>query len=428
MLAGRSWRAALELTIGVMIAAVVLHTWFVLGWIVPVTVSGSSMAPTLLGPHRFYACPDCRYAFAVGLDQLPPDELGFCSECQRQAARPSGPGRRGERLSIARTAFAWREPHRWDLIVFRCPQRGNELCVKRVVGRPGENVGLAEGDVLINGRVIRKTLAEQRRVRKRVDRGDAEEAVLRLGELQLTVPPVWRVTGRASSPDRRAESPSPMLEYGRSGPILDVLDYNQGAVPPPNVVNDLMLTFAESLEDTGRLKIVAENRRGRFEFAVDFANGFANLTVDGKKITERPIPPMARNGQVAEWTISLFDRQALLAIGDHVVLAEPWDVSGEQNPSRRRRTIDRAPFALEVSGLSGAIYGVKVWRDVYLGIRHGDGRQSGAERGRTTTWQLGPSEFFVVGDNASISDDSRSWHPRAGVDAKLLIGKPLGVR
>ena len=71
---------------------------------------------------------------------------------------------------------------------------------------------------------------------------------------------------------------------------------------------------------------------------------------------------------------------------------------------------------------------VAVWRDVYYAVRHGDGRQRSAERGVTTSWRLATDEFFVLGDNAPVSDDSRSWLSGPGVEAKLLIGKPLGAR
>jgi hypothetical protein len=43
-------------------------------------------------------------------------------------------------------------------------------------------------------------------------------------------------------------------------------------------------------------------------------------------------------------------------------------------------------------------------------------------------WQLGPTEYFVLGDNGAISDDSRSWPTGPGIDEKLLIGRPIGVR
>ena len=42
-------------------------------------------------------------------------------------------------------------------------------------------------------------------------------------------------------------------------------------------------------------------------------------------------------------------------------------------------------------------------------------------------YELGPDEYFVLGDNSPISDDSRHW-PHPGLPAAAIVGKPLGVR
>lgn len=42
-------------------------------------------------------------------------------------------------------------------------------------------------------------------------------------------------------------------------------------------------------------------------------------------------------------------------------------------------------------------------------------------------WKLAADEYFVLGDNPSISDDSRSWTFGAGVPSQLIVGKPFIV-
>ena len=420
---GRTWRGALELVIGVAIAAAAMHTWLIMGWIVPVTVSGSSMAPTLLGPHRLFFCPKCRHAFAVGLDQLPMGERAVCDQCgQRSAAARPRSDRRGERLAIDRTAFVARRPRRWELVVFRCPERGGELCVKRVVGLPGELVGLAGGDVFVNGQVVGKSLAEQRAVRQLIDVDSESESPadkVRVGDVLFPALERWR---------KKRDGARIEYHHLANGPILDTLAYNQGPAPPPNRVSDIMLTFTARFAGAGRLVLAAENQAGRFETKIDFGKGVVTLKCNGRLSAERPLPSIGVSETWSEWTFSLFDRQVLLAIDDYVVLVAPL-VTDQVSTGPPPEVVSARPhLSLRVDGLSGEIRALTVWRDIYYGVRHGDGRQPGAVRGTTTTWRLGPDEFFVVGDNAAISDDSRDWLSGAGVNAKLLIGKPLGVR
>lgn len=410
----RTARAALQLAIGVVIASAVLQTWLVLGWVVPIAVSGSSMAPALLGPHRMYRCTDCRREFAVGLDQLPPGELAVCPACgKRRGEVDAAADRQGQRLAVDRTAFAWREPRRWETVVFRCPKNARDLCVKRVVGLPGESISLDAGDVLVDGEIARKSLADQRALRQEVDSAGNDLRTMRLGDVELQTSARWHATD------------STQLEYRHhdNSPITDESGYNQAATPPMNRVADVMLTFEARLAGAGQLVLTATNDAGRCEVIVDSARHELVLNSDGRPLARRPLPAGAiEDNRWAKWTFSLFDRQVLLAIGDQVLLSEPWE--GDPSPD----AAEGAPLAIGARNLIGEVRRVAVWRDAYYAVRHSDGRQPGVRYGAIAEWRLGPGGYFVVGDNAAISDDSRSWSTGWAVDAKLLIGKPLGAR
>jgi signal peptidase I len=132
-----------------------MHNWLVMGLVAPMTVAGSSMAPTLEGPRRMFRCNDCRYEFAVGLDHLIDPDRAVCPRCGRTSAHwGRQPDIRGDRLLVDRTAFALRSPKRWEVVVFRSPQDANQLVVKRIVGLPGEAIAIRDGEVLIDGTVI----------------------------------------------------------------------------------------------------------------------------------------------------------------------------------------------------------------------------------------------------------------------------------
>jgi signal peptidase I len=149
------FRSLLQLAVSVFVAAAIIHTWLVMGLVMPVTVAGSSMAPTLEGPRRMFRCDACQFEFPVGLDQLLDDDRAVCPHCgQTSARRCDRSDIRGDRLLIDRTAFALRQPRRWEVVVFRAPEDANQLFVKRIVGLPGETVAIRDGEVWINGERI----------------------------------------------------------------------------------------------------------------------------------------------------------------------------------------------------------------------------------------------------------------------------------
>jgi signal peptidase I len=143
-------RRICHFTVGLLVAALFVRTWLVLGMIQPVIVSGSSMAPTLRGPHAVYVCQGCRSRFSIEFAERSEPLQAKCSNCGLQSAQLLALAA-GDRIIVDRTTFWFHGPRRWQLVVFRCPQRADQFCVKRVVGLPGEEVALAAGDIYING-------------------------------------------------------------------------------------------------------------------------------------------------------------------------------------------------------------------------------------------------------------------------------------
>lgn len=144
-------RAVCRLGVGVILVAVVLHTWLAMGFVVPVTVEGSSMAPSLDGPHWIYRCAACVKAFSIGFDQAAPGMAAECPVCGRLVEHAIGSDALGDRLIVDRTAFAFRSPRRWEVVVFRSPVDGQSLSVKRVAGLPGEMVAITGRELRIDG-------------------------------------------------------------------------------------------------------------------------------------------------------------------------------------------------------------------------------------------------------------------------------------
>lgn len=57
----------------------------------------------------------------------------------------------GHYLLIDELTYRFSEPERGDVIVFRYPGNESDFYIKRVIGLPGEQVAVKEGEVKING-------------------------------------------------------------------------------------------------------------------------------------------------------------------------------------------------------------------------------------------------------------------------------------
>lgn len=60
----------------------------------------------------------------------------------------------GQRLIVYRLAYAFSEPERGDVIVFRSSNNPDDDLVKRIIGLPGETVSIQGGRVYINGELL----------------------------------------------------------------------------------------------------------------------------------------------------------------------------------------------------------------------------------------------------------------------------------
>jgi hypothetical protein len=115
-----------------------------------------------------------------------------------------------------------------------------------------------------------------------------------------------------------------------------------------------------------------------------------------------------------EVDVSLIDQRFLVAIDRRTLVAFPYQ--------RRHhlRGPTACPFALGVQGMGIELEALRVYRDVDYSSPNGTGRSILL---RDCVEHRG--EYFVIGDNASISDDSRTWSQGPGLAGDTLVGKPF---
>ena len=432
-------RHTVERLLVVLLAALVLRTWYFEGLFVPLKVSSGSMAGTLSGLHREMVCGDCGHRFDCGSDVRPVSSRAVCPNCG-YARNDLGvpPDIAGDRLLVHKSIFAIRLPRRWEVVAFRHPHQPGKVCVKRAIGLPGESVRIRDGDVYVDGEIQRKPPARHRAMAVLV-----YDANFPPGR-DPSMPPRWEDdgpgSGWGSANGRFAHASTPgeesidWLTYRhwvrlpgadgkvREAPITNQCGYNQTpSARAENVhpVGDVLLSFRlVRAFGQGRLLVELTDGREQFRVRIDPRRRCYEVLRGG-----RPLDPSGREKPLPQWTdellveASLFDRQLLLAFDGRRAVAYRY-AAAEAGPNPTSR-----PLAIGSQGLGVEIRDLRVYRDVYYTGPPGlDGRW-----GLDEPVRLGKDEYFVLGDNSTISRDSRTWPEGPAVPARLLIGRPFVV-
>jgi signal peptidase I len=115
----------------------------------------NAMAPTLLGNHWIGTCTTCgspSYCTPVPEYRLAVDPQNrICDQFHVTQPKPiDDEVHSADRFLVAKFV----RPQRWDIIVFRYPEQPSVLYVMRLVGLPGEEITIRDGQVCAGGQVL----------------------------------------------------------------------------------------------------------------------------------------------------------------------------------------------------------------------------------------------------------------------------------
>lgn len=432
-------RQTVELLVSLVLCVIVVRTFSAEAYVVPT----GSMAPTLMGWHRELVCPNCRYPFDVGIDEEGRVGSAICPNCGEADLDPV-PALEcgGDRVLVQKFLYEFRAPKRWEVAVFHYPGDPTQAYVKRVVGLPGESIRIVDGDVYADGRIVRKTLDDQRAMRivvhdSRYEPRDADRFprwVFRSGWGYRSSRTGWSRSDQGFVHRARGDAgPGDWVIYRhwdpaarRYGPVRDFYAYNGGELRPENEVTDLGLE-ARMTVDRSVEAISVALRSGSDQFVVRIPVGLpgeVELLRNGVRvpISEQDNPFRGGGDWPRDLTLeaSVFDRRVMVAL-DGKLLFDPYDYEAP----RPGPTIGEIPIGVGVDGGELILHRVQIVRDVhYTGTLAGTPRLGQAVRSAVT---LGPDEYFVLGDNSPVSNDSRFWSAGPVVPGSMLLGKPFLV-
>lgn len=162
--------------ISIMIAftmAFVFRGFVVEAFVIPT----GSMAPTLMGAHLQMRSPETGLEWPLGAWKDDPQgstnytdpQPKFSSQDPITGTASPEIARRtysGDRILVLKYLYALQEPKRFDVIVFKNPTNPADNYIKRLIGLPGEQIALADGDVFVrtdpSGQETQSTAAADR--------------------------------------------------------------------------------------------------------------------------------------------------------------------------------------------------------------------------------------------------------------------------
>ncbi len=415
-------RRLAETTVLTLCGLLLLHAFVITLCQVP----GGSMAPTLHGRHRVCTCPRCGLRVTVGHGRGRSYDHAACPNCDFRPLPLDGADQPGDQLWVLQPAFLWWPPARWEIIVFRWL---GELFIKRVVGLPGETVAVHGGDVYVNGELVRKSLAEARALRVLVFDGDC-----------MPRPQTWAARWR-TEPGYTGKHPltgtelhlggerdgkwqtftyeQVALDDGKAQPLADEYAYNGGEPTPITFVHDFLVECeVEVLAPTGALLVGLTDGQDTViaEVAISGADQPSRLRVTGAATSAHELTGagLLQPGRSHRLEFAFVDRRAMLAIDGR----EPF-AALDLPPATHRAPVTR-PLLLGVKDGRVVVRHLRLYRDLHY-------TDTGRNAVRGQVVRLGPDQYFVLGDNSPLSEDSRFWPGNGTVSSAQLVGRPLGL-
>jgi len=366
--ARRPWRDNIEAVVMAIIMAVMLKYFIVEAYQIPT----GSMQPTLMGN----------------------DEAGI-----------------KDRIIVDKLSFHYRDPERFEVVVFRYPLDRSKNFIKRICGMPSEHLKIALGDLWTRRdasesyRVLRRPLPIQTEVWKRIHPSDARFSSWKPDPGTSG----WKVSGReiveargTGSVRLPSDGGSVMDSYRDGYPrgVGDVLSRARGGLGE-NPVGDLRLEGeVRALPGCQWVEVHLREGSRRYRFVVP---GPAAPAEERPRIVAEGLPSAARGEGVVEQGRSAFR----LPAGEPVSFAAQnmddllrLEIDGETVAEMEiPEAADQAScFQIRVEGEGADFSDVEVYRDIFY-----------TEDGKKSEFEIPAGCYVMLGDNTQDSSDSRFW-------------------
>jgi signal peptidase I len=325
----------------------------------------------------------------------------------------------GESVLVLYGSFA---PQRFDCVVVQ--REGDPVpLVKRVVGLPKESVQLAGGDLLIDGKRLPADAPRPPPILvydSRLPSGDGAFEPAHGKEA------IWTESAGGFRVDARAIplDSDEGLEHMRRPLTDEYLAPDGTLVRGSNDVNDAVVECEILLEQSGgRLLFELAEQGDVFRFALEPKSSTlatASIARLRRGLADEVLATKDVALETGSWTrvrCSNVDNGLAFEIDGAAPICCGYaeNVFEENDRFKEGRTFgSRVRFGGQAGAFS--FRALRVLRDLYYTGR--------GTHGTSAPEDLGPDEYFVLGDNSATSRDSREWGP---IHGSWIVGRPVAV-
>jgi signal peptidase I len=433
-----------------------------------------SMAPTLRGAHLQFRDPQSGYEWATGPQDGNPmnpppvhaqaDARNTNSNALIQERRKRTSG--GDRIFVLKYLYSVYDPKRWDVVVFKNPTDPPQSYIKRLIGLPGEQVAIVDGDIFVRTPSASdpadvdpwelpgwRVQSKPEHVQRAIWMDVFDSRFTPLSDTRYR-PPFRGVGNGATGTDWDTTSNTgvyvykgegkTVLEWYRPDPnapkVTDFYAYNFPMQRQEFNVSDVRMSAGIRPARDG-VKVAAVLIAREHEFRCEVSGDQAQLSMrtaptdasqprgEWTQLATGTLTKPLRADEVTNFDVWFVDQTLQLWVEDELVARAPYEWSV---PQRLRNAlgvgleeVEKIPSSLtasvrdsaqprlqwEFEGSPVTVYRARVQRDVHYQADTMSAKPGGAALAThpSSTLQLSENQFFVCGDNSANSLDGRLW-------------------
>jgi signal peptidase I len=343
----------------------------------------------------------------------------------------------GDKILVNKFAYDFRDPHRWEVMVFKYPVDTSRNYIKRVAGLPGETIRVFGGDLYVRTahsdpqwQIARKPWNVQEALwRKRYTLSDSGQSYWAPSN-----PAAWTIRGDDFAVSADGSGDGEYLIYQREILAYEAREFEESHRPFVRIpTSDLMVQFHLIPEGPAEVEVALdctttfayEEQTVHWTVRLPFgAGGPARpmLLRDGREVRpEESQPFTCTDGKPSLVQVCHVDQSLVVRVDGRQVLSHPYDST---------QGVEDSHWSPEHRSAAkiGCRTGRALFRDpaIYVDVHYTTHPNENAVQAPFT---LKDDEFFVLGDNSANSNDSRAWGvvPRRNlVGEAFLVLWPLG--